>query len=107
MRKIAFLTSILLLGCLVAAGQHATNSQKPQPQNQTPAPAANGTPSVPGQSQTTSPGTGSAATPQSDRGPSQKAEERLYKEVRHELVMLPNLSLWDNLAYKVEGYKVT
>jgi hyperosmotically inducible protein len=52
--------------------------------------------------------TGSAAqsTPQADRG-SQKGEERLYKEVRHELVMLPNLSLWDNLAYKVEGYKVT
>ncbi|MFL6301694.1 MAG: BON domain-containing protein [Terriglobales bacterium] len=27
--------------------------------------------------------------------------------MRHELVMLPNLTLWDNLAYKVEGYKVT
>jgi len=49
-----------------------------------------------------------AATPQSDRGSaSPKAEERLYRELRHELVMLPNLSLWDNLAYKVDGYKVT
>ncbi len=46
-------------------------------------------------------------TQKTERGPSQKAEERLYREVRHELVMLPNLSLWDNLAYKVEGYKVT
>ena len=43
----------------------------------------------------------------SDRGLSQKAIDRLYREVRHELVMLPNLSLWDNLAYKVEGRKVT
>lgn len=44
---------------------------------------------------------------QSDRGVSQKAIDRLYREVRNELVMLPNLSLWDNLAYKVEGRKVT
>ena len=48
-----------------------------------------------------------SSTPQSDRGTSQKAEDRLYREVRHELVMLPNLTLWDNLAYKVDGYKVT
>jgi hyperosmotically inducible periplasmic protein len=38
---------------------------------------------------------------------SPKAEERIQKEVRHQLLMLPFLSVFDNLAYKVEGYKVT
>jgi hyperosmotically inducible periplasmic protein len=33
--------------------------------------------------------------------------ERIAKEVRHELVMLPYFSVFDNLAYKVEGYNVT
>jgi len=51
--------------------------------------------------------TAPASRPQADRGVSQKAIDRLYREVRHELVMLPQLSLWDNLAYKVDGRKVT
>jgi len=38
---------------------------------------------------------------------SPKAEERITKEVRHELVMLPYLTVFDNLAYKVNGYDVT
>ena len=38
---------------------------------------------------------------------SQKAMERIQKEVRHELVMLPFLTVFDNLAYKVDGYNVT
>jgi osmotically-inducible protein OsmY len=46
-----------------------------------------------------------AARPQQE--PSQKAVERIQKEVRHELVMLPYLDVFDNLAYKVEGYNVT
>jgi hyperosmotically inducible protein len=33
--------------------------------------------------------------------------ERITKEVRHELVMLPYYSVFDNLAYKVEGDTVT
>ena len=33
--------------------------------------------------------------------------ERIIKEVRHELVMLPQLSVFDNLAYKVDGGSVT
>jgi hyperosmotically inducible protein len=37
----------------------------------------------------------------------QKAVERMQKEVRHELVMLPFLTVFDNLAYKVDGYNVT
>jgi hyperosmotically inducible protein len=36
-----------------------------------------------------------------------KAAERIQKEVRHELVMLPWLNVFDNLAYKVDGYNVT
>ena len=35
-----------------------------------------------------------------------KPANRLVKEVRHELVMLPYYSVFDNLAYKVEGDKV-
>jgi len=38
---------------------------------------------------------------------SPKAEERIQREVRHQLVMLPRLSVFDNLAYKVDGYNVT
>jgi hyperosmotically inducible protein len=39
--------------------------------------------------------------------PSSKAQERITKQVRHELLMLPYLGVFDNLAYKVDGYKVT
>ena len=33
----------------------------------------------------------------------QKSLARIYKEVRHELVMLPFYGVFDNLAYKVDG----
>jgi hyperosmotically inducible protein len=36
-----------------------------------------------------------------------KGYDRLVKEVRHELVMLPYYNVFDNLAYKVEGSTVT
>ena len=35
------------------------------------------------------------------------AYQRLVKEVRHELVMLPYLGVFDNLEYKVDGSTVT
>src|SRR3979490_2535859 len=38
---------------------------------------------------------------------SDKAVQRITKEVRHELLMLPYLNVFDNLAYKVDGYNVT
>src|SRR5579864_922935 len=38
---------------------------------------------------------------------SDKAVQRIQKEVRHELLMLPYLGVFDNLAYKVDGYNVT
>ena len=37
----------------------------------------------------------------------QKYQEKLVKEVRHQLLLLPYYSVFDNLAYKVEGDKVT
>jgi hyperosmotically inducible protein len=42
-----------------------------------------------------------------DRHVSQKGEDRITREVRHELVMLPYYSVFDNLAYRVDGETVT
>jgi hyperosmotically inducible protein len=36
-----------------------------------------------------------------------KAGQNLVKEVRHQLVLLPYYSVFDNLSYRVEGIKVT
>jgi hyperosmotically inducible periplasmic protein len=36
-----------------------------------------------------------------------KTQQVLYKEVRHQLVMLPWYSVFDNLAYKIDGDRVT
>src|SRR5712691_3861930 len=52
-----------------------------------------------------------SATAQPQENKKQRSEtkygERLSKEVRHQLVMLPWYSVFDNLAYQVEGDKVT
>jgi hyperosmotically inducible periplasmic protein len=37
----------------------------------------------------------------------QPNQEKIAKEVRHELVMLPYYGVFDNLAYRVDGAKVT
>jgi hyperosmotically inducible protein len=37
----------------------------------------------------------------------QQAEERIQREVRHQLLLLPYLTVFDTLSYKVEGYTVT
>lgn len=37
----------------------------------------------------------------------QPSPEKIIKEVRHELVMLPYYGVFDNLAYRVDGSKVT
>lgn len=39
--------------------------------------------------------------------PSAKAQERIIKEVRHELLMLPYFGVFDYIAFKVEGDTVT
>lgn len=41
------------------------------------------------------------------RPPSERGRLRLEREVRHELVMLPYYSVFDNLAFKVDGGHVT
>jgi len=38
---------------------------------------------------------------------SERAAQRIQKEVRHELLMLPYVNVFDNLAYRVDGYRVT
>jgi hyperosmotically inducible periplasmic protein len=50
-----------------------------------------------------------AARPQDEKKQRNEAKyrEKLYKEVRHQLVMLPWYSVFDNLAYQVDGDKVT
>ena len=49
-----------------------------------------------------------AALPQgSEHRAIEKAEARIAREVHHELVTLPYYSVFDDLAYKVEGYTVT
>ena len=49
-----------------------------------------------------------AAQPQEEKKQrsERKYREKLAKEVRHQLVMLPWYSVFDNLAYKVEGDRV-
>ena len=41
------------------------------------------------------------------RAPSAKAVQRIQKQVRHEILMLPYFDVFDNIAYKVDGYNVT
>ena len=39
--------------------------------------------------------------------PGARSEDRITREVRHELVMLPYYGVFDNLAYRVDGSTVT
>lgn len=49
-----------------------------------------------------------AAAQDAQRGqPTAKSEERITREVRHELLMLPYFGVFDNIAYKVNGDEVT
>lgn len=52
-------------------------------------------------------GSGFASESKSQRQPSPRAKARIQKEVRHRLLMLPYLGVFDNLVYKVDGYNVT
>jgi hyperosmotically inducible protein len=42
-----------------------------------------------------------------DAQPSSKSQDRIVKEVRHELLMLPYFGVYDYIAFKVDGYNVT
>jgi len=48
----------------------------------------------------------SAQNAQRDQ-PSAKSQERITREVRHELLMLPYFGVFDSIAFKVDGYNVT
>ncbi len=52
------------------------------------------------------PNTPASRLPQSKNQNEPKSQQELTKEVRHQLVMLPYYSVFDNLAYRVEGDKV-
>ena len=39
--------------------------------------------------------------------PSAKAQERIIKEVRHEILMLPYYGVFDDIKFKLDGYTVT
>ena len=52
------------------------------------------------------PGSNPGATAQGATGPA-RMQDRISREVFHELVTLPQLTIFDNLQYKVDGSKVT
>jgi len=43
---------------------------------------------------------------QGDKKFSAKAQERITKEVRHQILMLPDFGTFDNIAFKLDGYDV-
>lgn len=43
---------------------------------------------------------------QSNQSFSPKAQARITKEVRHKILMLPEFGVFDNIAFKVDGYDV-
>jgi hyperosmotically inducible protein len=78
-RKLVFLFVTLLAIATFAVAQNARSSMQRDPQ---------------------------AAPMQRDQ-PSARSQERIQKEVRHELLMLPWFGVFDNISYKVDGYNVT
>jgi osmotically-inducible protein OsmY len=46
------------------------------------------------------------AIAQSDKKFSPKAQERITKEVRHQILSLPDFGAFDNIAFKLSGYDV-
>jgi len=52
-------------------------------------------------------GSSSGAQEAQRNQPSARAQERVVRELRHELLMLPYYGVFDNIAYKVDGYNVT
>lgn len=89
-QKIAFL---VMLATAVAAGAQdmpvssGDHNQPPQ--------------AMSGQTQAGEQGTGA------NESLSPEAEDRIMREVRHELLMLPYYNVFDNLAFKVDGRTVT
>ncbi|MBZ5514426.1 MAG: BON domain-containing protein [Acidobacteriia bacterium] len=49
----------------------------------------------------------SALSAQTKHGVPERASERIAREVRHEIVMLPYYGVFDNITFAVQGYNVT
>lgn len=49
----------------------------------------------------------SSSSAQQPSSGEQRMQDRITREARHELVMLPQLTIFDNLKYKVDGSTVT
>ncbi len=49
---------------------------------------------------------GTAQSQEADESLSPESQDRLIKEVRHELIMLPYYGVFDNLAFRVDGRTV-
>ena len=47
-----------------------------------------------------------ALTAEQNQSYSPKAQARITKEVRHQILMLPEFGVFDNIAFKLEGYDV-
>jgi hyperosmotically inducible periplasmic protein len=47
-----------------------------------------------------------AGMAQGDKKFSAKAQERIVKDVRHQILMLPDFGAFDNIAFKLNGYDV-
>src|SRR5438270_3758981 len=94
------LTAILLGGMAAAAQTSGNTGSYPQGSNasSTAMPAnSNANPATASQNDRYKVGS---------HGISQQGEQRLVKEVRHELIMLPYYSVFDNLEYQVSGNSV-
>ena len=80
----------VLMGFIVAFGAARCGGQPAQTSNQSPQVQPSG-----------------GSQPQeADEALSPEAEDKLIREVRHKLVMLPYYSVFDNLAYRVDGRTV-
>ena len=52
------------------------------------------------------PSNGAAQSQEADESLSPESQDRLIKEVRHELIMLPYYNVFDNLAFRIDGRTV-
>jgi hyperosmotically inducible protein len=52
-------------------------------------------------------GSMASALPQNNQKFSPKAQARITKEVRHQILSLPDFGTFDNIAFKLNGYDVT
>ena len=96
---------LLLAVWLVATAINLTQSAQSQDTQSSPAQSS----SAQSQAAPAPPAAPSQAAPSQPAPPdaSARTEERIIKQVRHELLMLPYVTPFDNFSYRVDGYTVT